>query len=129
MRSWIEICILDPPEKGGVPLAMLVTATCDLAAIFLNSRRSLASGTIRSSLSEFWSHSTRAAGCGGLGMAGDEGLTESLTGSHENHHSLKGGFSTSSSVLLIVLVALFAVLVDYPSYGATDLAVGQYYWW
>ncbi len=62
-------------------------------------------------------------------MAGDEGLTESLTGSHDNLHSLKGGFSSSSSVLLIILIALFAVLVDYPTYGATDLAVGQYYWW
>lgn len=62
-------------------------------------------------------------------MAGEEGVTAPLVGSHESLLSLKKGFSTSASVLLVVLVVLFAVLVEYPAYGATDLAVGQYYWW
>ena len=62
-------------------------------------------------------------------MAGDGDVTESLMGSHDSLHSLKKGFSASSSLLLVILLILFAVLVDYPAYGATDLAVGQYYWW
>lgn len=62
-------------------------------------------------------------------MAGENGIHEPLTGEHEKRYSLREGFSSSSSFLLVVLLVLFAVLVEYPTSAASDLHVGQYYMW
>ena len=42
---------------------------------------------------------------------------------------LRGAFTSSATALLVILLALFAVLVEYPSAAATDAQIGQYYWW
>jgi len=61
-------------------------------------------------------------------MAGDE-ATQPLIESHASTGTLRGAFTSSAAVLLVVLLALFAILVEYPADAATDAQVGQYYWW
>ena len=55
------------------------------------------------------------------GSSGD--VEESLLESHSTLMSLKGAFTSSSGVLLVAALALFAVLVDYPELTATDAQV------
>ena len=48
---------------------------------------------------------------------------------HGSDGPLRGAFTSSAAALLVILLALFAVLVEYPSAAATDAQIGQYYWW
>jgi hypothetical protein len=62
-------------------------------------------------------------------MAGDDGTTEPLLGSHGSGGTLREAYTSSSTILLVVIIALFAILVEYPDAVATDAQIAQYYWW
>lgn len=62
-------------------------------------------------------------------MAGDGSAAEPLIRSHGSGGTLRGAFTSSATILLVVLLALFAILVEYPEVGATDMQIAQYYWW